>query len=165
VWQFYLPSLPGMPERLGPPYGFRQAYVETFFGTFGSLEVEYPHWVYSALLAATLLGGAALLAALAARRSSLRREWPLAVVLLLAPAALIAVLHVAAYRSLALGSPDPLIVGRYLLPLVSLLGIGVALLVQALPRRVAPAAAGLVLAAGVALTLSGLGLSVLRFYG
>ena len=42
TWQFYFPRLPFMDARIGPDYGYRQVFIESFFGRFASLEVAYP---------------------------------------------------------------------------------------------------------------------------
>jgi hypothetical protein len=79
---------------------------------------------------------------------------------------LLGLLHWAAYK-LIVSDPnaDPLLVGRYLLPLAPLFGCGVAIVVGGLPRRLSGVAAGAVLGIGVLLSLGGLGLSLARFYG
>jgi 4-amino-4-deoxy-L-arabinose transferase-like glycosyltransferase len=64
TWQFYFHRLPFMQVRIGPAYGYRQVFIETFFGTFGSLEATYPVWVYDRLQLAVAIGLIALLAAL-----------------------------------------------------------------------------------------------------
>jgi 4-amino-4-deoxy-L-arabinose transferase-like glycosyltransferase len=164
VWQFYFPRLPGMGPRLGPDFGFRQMWIETFFGRFGWLDVSYTPRVYLALRIAALLGIAAVVASLAARRRELRSEWTIVVALLAIAGSLVALLHVVSYLAL-LGSGDTLIVGRYGLPLVSLVGLAVAFVATSLPRRLGPLLAAAVLASGVLLQLGGLGLTVVRFYG
>jgi hypothetical protein len=73
-------------------------------------------------------------------------------------------LHVVSYLAL-LGGTDPVIVGRYLLPLIALLALAVTFVVTSLPRRLGPLFAAVVLACGVLLQLAGLGLTVIRFYG
>ncbi len=60
VWQFYLPRLPFMTESIGPDYGVRQAFVETFYGVFASLEVRWPPLVYDVLAVASAIGLVAL---------------------------------------------------------------------------------------------------------
>jgi hypothetical protein len=60
---------------------------------------------------------------------------------------------------------DPIITGRYLLPLIALLGIAVALVADVLPRTARSAFTGIAVAAGVALQLTSLGLLLERFYG
>lgn len=165
VWQFYFPGLPGMNPKIGPDYGFRQVYVYSFFGAFGSLEVGYPGWVYDVLRAAELIGLVALLAALWVRRDAVKRSWDALLVMATMAAALLFVLHFVAYRDM-LGQPgDPVLVGRYVLPLVSLWALGIATVAAALPRRIAIGFAGVIAAAGVLLQLTGLGLTLTRFYG
>ena len=68
------------------------------------------------------------------------------------------------YRDLLVNPSDPLFTGRYLLPLVSVLAMGVTVVVMALPRRLAPIATGVVIAFGVVLQLSALGITFVRFY-
>jgi hypothetical protein len=73
-------------------------------------------------------------------------------------------LHVAAYRSLAAGTGDPVMTGRYLLPLITIYGLGIALAVSWLPRRVAGVAGGIVLGGLALLQLSAMGILLERFY-
>ena len=165
VWQFYLPGLPGMATKIGPDYGFDQVFIYSFFGAFGSLEVGYPAWVYDVLHAAQILGLVALIAALWIRRRSVARSWDALAVLATMAVALLFVLHFVAYRDM-LGQPgDPVLVGRYVLPLVSLWALGIAAVASVLPRRVAIGFGGAIALTGVLLQLTGLGLVVTRFYG
>lgn len=164
VWQFYLPRLPFQDPMIGPDYGWDVAFVETFYGVFGSLEVLYPAGVYDALAWASLAGLAALAVVVVRRRADLRRRWDVVAVLALLIAVVVFALHFAAYRALLSNPADPIIVGRYLFPLIALFGVAVAYVVSALPRRAAPYAAGTVVAAGMLLQLAGLGLTVARFY-
>jgi 4-amino-4-deoxy-L-arabinose transferase-like glycosyltransferase len=164
VWQFYLPPLPSMQARLGPAYGFRQFFVQTFYGTFGSLDVSFPSRIYTVLQLASVLGLLALWTAVVARWRELRARWHVALALLALGAGTILFLHLVSYLSL-LGSADPIIVGRYLLPLIGLFALAIAFVATSLPRRLGPPFAALVLASGVLLQLAGLGLTVARYYG
>ncbi len=163
VWQFFLPKLPGMPAAIGPDYGFRQMYVETFFGSFGWLEVRFPGRVYDLLHAAVLLGLVALVVALVARRRELRDRWHVALGLAAICAALVGLLQLVSYLAL-LGGPDPLIVGRYALPLIVPFALAVTFVATSLPRRLGPLFGALVVAFGIVLQLSGLIITVERFY-
>ncbi|WP_041731090.1 DUF2142 domain-containing protein [Conexibacter woesei] len=163
VWQFYLPKLPFMQPAIGPDYGFHQMYVETFFGAFGWLEVRFPERVYDALQVAVLLGLVALVVAAYLRRADLRPVRHVAFGLLGICVSLIALLHLVSYLAL-LGAPDPLIVGRYMLPLVVPFALAIAFVASSLPRRAGAVFGALVLAVGIVLQLSGLLLSVERFY-
>lgn len=165
VWQFYLPSLPGMNPKIGPDYGFDQVFVYSFFGAFGSLETAFPGWVYDLLHAAEIVGLFALLAALWVRRTAVRASWDVLLVLAAMFFALLFVLHFVAYRDM-LGQPgDPVLVGRYVFPLVPLWALGIATVASALPRRAALGFAGVVCGLGVLLQLTGMGLTLTRFYG
>jgi hypothetical protein len=84
-------------------------------------------------------------------------------VLVVAVAGYLLLLHAAAFRSL-LSSPDPVITGRYLLPLMPLYGAGIALAVGWLPRRVAVEAGVVMLAGLTVLQVASLALVYARFY-
>ena len=164
LWQFYLPPLPVLEQRLGPPYGFRQVFIETFFGTFGSLDVRFPGRVYALLQVGSVLGLVALYTAAVVRWRELRARWELLLALLAVGLTGIVFLHVVSYLALV-GGPDPIVVGRYLLPLIALFALAVTFVATSLPRRLGPLFAAVVLACGVLLQLAGLGLTVIRFYG
>jgi hypothetical protein len=72
-------------------------------------------------------------------------------------------LHAAAFRSL-LSAPDPVITGRYLLPLMPLYGAGIALAVGWLPRRAAVPLGVVALTGLTVLQLDALALLFARFY-
>jgi uncharacterized membrane protein YoaK (UPF0700 family) len=98
------------------------------------------------------------------RLDAVRRSWPVIAFILLTAIALLGALHVSSYRDLLLNPSDPLFTGRYLLPLVSILAIGVTSVATALPRTLAPLATGAVVATGVVLQLTALGMTFVRFY-
>jgi hypothetical protein len=165
VWQFYFPRLPWMGARLGPEYGFRDVFIYTFFGAFGSLEVGFPSWVYRLLHTGTLVGLFALLAALWHQRASVWRSWDVLVVLAAMVGALLFVLHFVAYRDM-LGQPgDPVLVGRYVLPLIAVWALGIATIAAALPPKWATWFGAGIACVGVLMQIAGLGLIVTRFYG
>jgi 4-amino-4-deoxy-L-arabinose transferase-like glycosyltransferase len=164
VWQFYLPPLPTMQPRIGPSYGFRQVFVETFYGTFGSLDVRLPTRVYALLQIASVLGLVALYTAVVVRWRELRGQRHILIALGVVAVSTIAFLHLVSYLSL-LGTSDPIVLGRYVLPLISLFALAVMFVATSLPRRLGPLFAAIVLASGVLLQLTGLGLTVARFYG
>src|SRR5262249_35022931 len=60
LWQFYLPKLGSMDPKVGPPYGYRQVYIESFFGQFASFSVNYRVVYYDALQAMAGFGLVAL---------------------------------------------------------------------------------------------------------
>jgi Predicted membrane protein (DUF2142) len=166
VWQFYLPKLPFMAPRLGPDYGYRQMFIERYLaGSFGSLEVQFSANVYRLVEFLSDLGLVALVGSLVVRRRALKPRWD--VLLLLASFTVITLLflHLASYRALVGGGVDPLIVGRYLLPLTAVMGLAIAFVVESIPRRAGPYLAAAVLSAALLLDLGALGLSLARFYG
>lgn len=164
IWQFYLPRLPFQDPMIGPDYGWQVAFSDSFWGVFASLEVLYPQALYDLLRWAALAGLVALAVALVRRRAEILRHLDLLAVLAVTVGAVVFGLHFAAYRALLSNPGDPIIVGRYLFPLIALFGVAVAFVVSSLPRRAAPYAAGVVVAVGVVLQVVGLGLSISRFY-
>jgi 4-amino-4-deoxy-L-arabinose transferase-like glycosyltransferase len=164
VWQFYLPKLSFMDPMIGPHYTYKRAFVETFYGIFGNLEVEFPAWIHSAELWFSLLLVAGVIVAVVLRWRSVRSQWPVAIVLLAAIFGMLAGLHVAAYRGMLVNPVDPIIVGRYLFPLITLFGAAVAMVVSILPRRIGPLVGVTIVMLGLALELAGLGLTAARFY-
>jgi hypothetical protein len=163
VFQFYFGPFSFL-QPLGPPYGYRQVYIETFFGGFGSLEVNYNTPTYDALQIAACLGLLALGGTVIARWDAVRRHWDLWLAACGVFGSLLLLLHVSAYRDLAVGG-DPLLTGRYLLPVVALFAVAVAWVVGSLPRIARLPTAGALLALAAALAVQGLLLQGARFYG
>lgn len=165
VYQFYFPKLAASQRRIGPLYGYRQVFINTFYGTFGWLEVAFAPRVYDVLEILSGIGLLSFYTACVARWRVLRRNWGAVLVLLAMLVVQIFFLHYVSYEALlGNGATDPVIVGRYLLPMVSLFGVAIAFTVGSLPRRAGPVLATLVLALGILLSLGGLGITVARFY-
>jgi 4-amino-4-deoxy-L-arabinose transferase-like glycosyltransferase len=162
LWQFYLPRLPFMEPSISPTYGFGQLF-DRFVGGFGMLEAAFPPAVLRGLKVTALVVALLAVAGLIERRHDVRRRLDL--VLLYAAAAIgyLALLHAAAFRSL-LTSSDPVITGRYLLPLLVIYGIAIALAVAWLPRRWAPLAGGAAVSCVLLLQLAAMGVLFERFY-
>lgn len=165
VWQFYLPRLEFMTPRLGPDYGFRDVFVLTWFGSFASYDVTLPGWMRD-LVQVGLVAGALTIVHLAITRFRTAVRPRLAQLVALGGSALCMVgfLHLASYRALAGGSNDPLVTGRYLLPVLALVALGAGVLTAAWPRRAGPVIGGLLVAGMAAMTLTGLGAALTRFY-
>jgi 4-amino-4-deoxy-L-arabinose transferase-like glycosyltransferase len=163
VWQFYFPRFDFLQPRLGPDYGYRQVFVDTFFGSFGSLETNFKKSVYDGLQLLAIVGWVAVYTTAIVRWRSVaaRRD----VVLLCAGAfvAMMLLLHVSSYSTVR-SSGDPGITGRYLLPGVALYGAAAAWVVASLPRRVGAVAATALVAGSAMLALDGLGITIVRFY-
>ncbi|HEX4188704.1 MAG TPA: DUF2142 domain-containing protein [Solirubrobacteraceae bacterium] len=163
TYQFYLPKLTELHRRIGPAYGYRQVFIDTFYGGFGSLEVALKARVYDALQLLSAVGLVGLYTAIVLQWRRFWSSWPVVVVLLALLITNLVFLHYVSYRSL-LTSGEPLIVGRYLLPMVSLFGLAIAFTLGALPRRVGQSLGAVVLGIGVLLCLAGVGLTAVRFY-
>ena len=118
-----------MAPRPGAAYGYHQVFIESFFGRFASLEVGYPAGIYMLIKLAAAAGIAGLAAAVVHRRAALRARWAEVTVLAAIAISMIGLLHLASYRSLV-GTNDPLITGRYLLPLATVFGLTVAFVIS-----------------------------------
>ena len=165
VWQFYFPKLSSMEPRLGPAYGFRQLFVEQFFGgSFGSNEVFFSYPTYDLVQVLLVLAGVGFYTIIVANWATVRSRWPAAVVCGGSTVLVVLFLHVASYRSLIGGSSDPLITGRYLMPLVGIFGLIAATLVAGVPRRLSPVLAGMILGALFVATTGGIAITLTRFY-
>jgi 4-amino-4-deoxy-L-arabinose transferase-like glycosyltransferase len=162
IWQFYLPRLPFMDVSISPDYGIGQLF-DRFVGGFGMLEAAFPRGALRALKIVAVLVALLAVAGAIARRHDLRRRYQLVIVYGAAALGYLLLLHAVAFRTL-LTSSDPVITGRYLLPLVSLYGVAVALAVSWVPRRWAPVAAGGAVSCLVLLQLAAMGVLFTRFY-
>jgi hypothetical protein len=163
LWQFYLPKLPGMGPMLGAPFGFRELYIESFFGGYANLEVGFAGWTYQLLHALALLLVVVLVVLAVFRRHDLLARWPAVLFLTSTFASLLALLHISAYRDLQVGG-DPLLTGRYLLPCVALLGLAIAWVTASLPARLRAPLAAALLAGLLLLDIKGFLLNAARFY-
>jgi Predicted membrane protein (DUF2142) len=165
VWQFYLPKLEFMAPTIGlQDYGFRETFVRGFFGDYASLEVTLPRTAVDLLEVGMVFLFVALYTLAVARWRTVRQWWDTPALLLIAGLSMLLLVHLVSYRNMLITPDDPLFAGRYLLPLVSIFAVGVVTVVAALPRRGAAVAAGLIVGVEIALAMSGLGLSLVRFY-
>lgn len=164
LWQFYLPKLASMDPKVGPPgFGYRQMFIESWYGSFGSFSVDFRPIFYDAMQVLSALGLAALFATIVARWREVVANWHVVVLCVAFFAGLMLLLHLVSYSTL-LGTNDPVITGRYLLPAVSLYGAAAAWVCSSLGRRVGLPVAGVVLGIAVLVAVGGIGLSVERFY-
>jgi hypothetical protein len=165
IYQFYFPRLPGMAARIGPAYGYRQVFIDTFYGAYGWIEVTLSSPFETALQVLSAVGLVGLATACVVNWRRLRRSWPVVVVMLVLLLTSLGLLHYVSYRALLNnGGSDPLITGRYLLPLVSLFGLAIAFTVGSLPRRIGPLVGAVILAVGVLLSFDAIGITMARFY-
>jgi 4-amino-4-deoxy-L-arabinose transferase-like glycosyltransferase len=165
LWQFYLPRLSSMRPTIGPPgYAARQAWSDHLWGGLAHLEVLVPPSLGDALWLVSRLGLLAFVVVLVVRFRSVRRHSDVALVLASGALALLLALHLIAYRAMISLPYDPILTGRYLLPLVGLFGVAVALVVWTLPRPLRAPSGGAVAAGAVAIQLVMAGQLVERFY-
>lgn len=162
LWQFYLPKtgfvdgIPGITKL--PAYDI---WIKTGWGAFGWLEVRFPDPVYVVLAVITV---ALVAGGLAVGIRRLRRGDPfVALFIVLVPLSLLAGLHWIEWRQL---NSDGLTFaqGRYLLPLLPLLGACAAAVLGVLPARLRLPSAGVLL--GALFTLQAFALAIVagRFY-
>jgi hypothetical protein len=131
------------------------------WAAFGWLEIKFPGAVYVllAILTLAILAGAVV---------AIVRAWPLidlalAAAFALAVVTLFAGLHWTEFRTL-IGGSGPFTQGRYLLPLIALMGAAAAAAVSVLPARRQPVAAAALLGGLVVLQVASLGIVLGRFY-
>lgn len=163
LWQFYLPKLGFMGNVPGSGWTIRDVYIDRFYGTFAQLEVTFPARL-NHLLA---LGSAALAvgAVVALTRSgAVRRRSGALSVLVVAALAYVLALHAAAWRAMLVAPGDPVLTGRYLIPLVALVGVTVAVVIRALPRSLVGVAGVALVAVALAVQLAAVGSVFGRFY-
>lgn len=165
TWQFYFPRLEAMTVRGGPDYGYRQVWIDTFFGSFGSLEVNFRPRTYDAVQVAAAVGILAVYSFVLVRWRRVRSKWVEVVLLLGTLGSMLALLHVVSYNALRGGGLDPIITGRYLLPCIAIYGAAAAWVCSSLPRRLGVVVGTLLLVSSAMLAIGGLGQSMARFYG
>jgi 4-amino-4-deoxy-L-arabinose transferase-like glycosyltransferase len=165
TWNFYFEKFLSLHENIGPSWGYRQVFIEQFYGAFGSLEVVLPKHFSDVMQGLSAVGVAGLICAVVVRWRALRRGWPVVSVLLALLVTTLAFLHYTNYRALLNDHGTAvLFVGRYLLPMVALFGLAIAFTAGSLPRRIGPLAAAAILAIGVVVSLVGVGFTMYRFY-
>src|SRR5262249_43569887 len=139
-------------------------YIDRFYGTFAQLEVTFPTWLDHLLALGSAAGLVAVAVALVVRRRAVARSGAVLVVLAFAAIVYILALHAAAWRNILIAPGDPLLTGRYLLPLIALMGACVALVVSALPRRLAGFAGFAVVVVALLVQFAAVGAVYGRFY-
>ena len=142
VWQLYLPRLPGMTDYFPGLSTTRGLWFNRGFGFYGWLDTSFPTWVNNLALIPT-----GILAVLCIRTVTVNRT---AVRLRIAEISVYAVMAIGLLGLIGLSSyidsseglfADP----RYLLPLIPLLGAGLALAARGAGRRWGPAVGALII--------------------
>jgi 4-amino-4-deoxy-L-arabinose transferase-like glycosyltransferase len=164
VWQFYLPKLSFMSPRIGPAYGYREVFIESYFGRLGSFDVSFQPVVIDALQVAVGAGLIVLFAAVVARARELRARWAEVAFAVITVVSTLALLHIFSFNFLRSGSGDPVITGRYLIPLVALYAAAIGFICSSLPKRLGVSLGGALLAVSALFTFVTLAMSFTRFY-
>ncbi|HTA35485.1 MAG TPA: phospholipid carrier-dependent glycosyltransferase [Solirubrobacteraceae bacterium] len=163
LWQVFLPKLPFMTAHFPTStYPGFVIFIERGWAAFGWYDVLFPSWVYSLILAASLLVLA--LAPLAAWREWgwLRRHAPEALAVIVMPIAVI-VGFVAAYYTPG-ARPAIAEFGRYAFPAIGPIALLVVGALHAFGRRWMPYAGVALLVAMLALSYSSQLLTLTGFY-
>ena len=150
IWQVFLPRLPFQPETNLTDPGYVQLF-QTFVGAFGELTAWFPSWVYEAAAAGLVLTALLAVRALVAEPRELRwRRGEIVGYVAMAIPLLLLIGLSADLRRHLIG----IVQGRYLLPLLPLLGLLLAVGARGAGERWGRAA-------GVAIVSSVAGLSLL----
>jgi 4-amino-4-deoxy-L-arabinose transferase-like glycosyltransferase len=162
AWQYYLPRLPFQDRSVAADIGYPayRVWVVLGWGAFGWLEVKFADPVYRALgLFTAAVGLAALVAMWRARR---RLDPAVVAFLALTVIALLAGLHWSDFHVLVAG--NRFMQGRYIFPLVGLMGCALAAAASLLGPRFRGPAIGAALGGLFVFHLFSLGLVLERFY-
>jgi hypothetical protein len=167
VWQFYLPSLPGMDLHF-PNYQLRHAWFEPFVGVFSYREHEFPMAVFTAAACAYAVVLALAARELVVRRRAVRER--LAELLSYAAllVGLVLVIHWVGYvyRLGQTGDFSTIFEQvRYLFPVLGLYAAVIALGARGLGRDAGRAVGLLFVSLAVALSFGAQLVTVWRFYG
>jgi hypothetical protein len=163
LWQFYLPRPSFMQETAAAHWDVRDVFVDRLWSGFVQLEINFPRWILDTLWWVTLAAAVVTLVVLVVRRRALNLNVPLLVLFGVTFVVSMWALHVAAWRDLPF-TGDPILTGRYLTPLLPLMGLAIASIAVVLPRRIGPAAALVVLGIEGLLAISAMGTALVRFY-
>jgi 4-amino-4-deoxy-L-arabinose transferase-like glycosyltransferase len=162
VWQFYLPRLPFLtPFRTTPGLPVYDIWVRQATGVFGWLDVYLPDWLYK--LSAFASAGLAIVSLGLLSRVRERRHLALLGFFALTLLALLGLLHITEYRALIIGGGQ-FLQGRYLLPVVGLLGLAVSVVIVRIPSRFRPSACAVALTALLAFQAISLSTVVHAYY-
>lgn len=164
AWQFYLPKLPFMQTlHFGIP-GEDPAFtlwIKRLWGDFGWLTIELPSWVYDVIRSATLAILALACVALYRERGVVRDRIPEILVCLAAVAAIIVLVH----RLFFPGSLGQMAEqGRYLFPVIGVLGAAIAGACLAAGRRYGTVLAVAAVAGVLALNAASIGEVARQFF-
>jgi hypothetical protein len=162
VWQLYLPRLPGMSNYFSGLSTTRDLWFNRGVGYYGWLDTSFPVWVENlALVPAGILGLLCARALIVARASLYPRASEIVVYGTMA-VGLLTLIGVTSFINKNEGLfAEP----RYLLPLLPLLGLGLALAARGAGRRYGPAVGAAIILLFLAHNIFSQLLVVGRYYG
>jgi 4-amino-4-deoxy-L-arabinose transferase-like glycosyltransferase len=163
VWQFYLPRVPGQTVAVGLPPGGLPVYevwLKGAWGRFGWLEITYAERVYTLATIVTIAVSVLALVRLIQRRHSV--DFGVVAFLALLILALLGGVHWTDYHQIVGGASFAQ--GRYLLPLVPIVGLVIAYAIRLVPAGHRGVATAGVLGSLVVLQLFSLVEVLERFY-
>jgi hypothetical protein len=163
AWQLYLPRLPFLTDQFGfwPPDG---TWLRGFAGRYGWLDYEAPGWVIDLVRVVVLIGIALFVSALLQFRDAVWRARALVVALAVFTVALLAVIAHQGYdyrRTTGFIFEQ----ARYLFPLAAIWSAAVATACLGLGRRIAPILAAIAITLFCLHDLSGVFVTLARYYG
>jgi hypothetical protein len=164
IWQYYLPRLPGMSTDFPGISPTRQIWFDRSVGLYGWLDTEFPVWLQNlALIPAVLLAILGIRALVTLRATLRRRLLELAVyaVMGLGVMVLIGADSYLKFPEQAGTYAEP----RYLLPMLPLVGAGLALSARGAGRRWGPAVGTLIVVLLLAHNIFSQLQVISRFYG
>ena len=161
VWQFYLPRLPGMANYFPGLSTTRDLWFNRGVGFYGWLDTTFPIWVDNVALLFTAILAALCVRSLAVCRAALRARLAEVAVYATMAIGLLTLIGLSSYVDSSEGLfADP----RYLLPLISLLGAGLALAARGAGRRWGPAVGVLIIVLFLAHNIFSQLLALGRYY-
>jgi 4-amino-4-deoxy-L-arabinose transferase-like glycosyltransferase len=162
TWEFYLPRLPFMRDwfQYDP---VRDTWFDGFVGNFGWLDYGFPSWVYNLALGIYAAILALLARELIARGSWLRTRWREVATYGGLALGFILFVHAASYIG-QLANPGGFEQARYLFPLLTLYGAGIALAARG-AGRYGPAVGAFLVCLAIAHTAVAMLLTLTRYYG
>lgn len=161
VWQVFLPRLPFQPQTALTEPGYQQLF-ESFVGAFGQMVVWFPTWVYQG--AAVVAAALGLLAVRVLHADPRELRWRRGEVAGYAAMAVVLMLLVGLSADLR-RNLIAIVQGRYLLPLLPLLGVLLALGARGAGERWGRSVGIAIVSGAVAWSLFGQLLTIGWFYG
>jgi hypothetical protein len=164
IWQFYLPRLPGMATDFPGIFPSTQIWFDRSVGLYGWLDTTFPVWVNDLFLIPFALLTVLGIRALVTLRVTLRRR--LVELIVYAAMGLGVLLLIGADSYLKFpGQAGTYAEPRYLLPMLPLIGAGLALSARGAGRRWGPVAGTLIVVLLLAHNIFSQLEVISRFYG